>query len=427
MNKILERKNAVWNIVGASANAFNSLFFVIIATRINGAEEAGIFSFGFATACILYFLGSYIVRAYHVTDNSGVFKDTDYIYNRVITCVIMLLVSLAFIVVNGYNMLKSAIVFALCLFKCVEAFSEVLYGIMQRAGKLYKVGFSMAVKAVLSVVCFLTVDLISKQLFLACVTIVSVNIIFILSYDLPNVIKIGVIKQKFSVSKNILLFRNGFFAFVITVLGSYMVNSSRYAIDGLLSDTYQTIYGIIILPASVMSLLGQYIIQPCLTTISDNVKSMNYTALKKIVGFILLCMVGIGVFAFIVAVFLEVPVLELVFGLSLKKYKSDILIIMIGSIMYGLETVVSYILISFRKTGIQALLFSIVSLVAVILSYNLVSSYGIRGASLTYIITMTALAIMFVAVLCIYMRKFKLEWSKIKEEKNEGFSNCSGL
>ena len=132
-------------------------------------------------------------------------------------------------------------------------------------------------------------------------------------------------------------------------------------------------------------------------------------------------------FAFIVAVFLEVPVLELVFGLSLKKYKSDILIIMIGSIMYGLETVVSYILISFRKTGIQALLFSIVSLVAVILSYNLVSSYGIRGASLTYIITMTALAIMFVAVLCIYMRKFKLEWSKIKEEKNEGFNNCSGL
>ena len=30
------RKNFIWNVLGTGLNAFNSLFFMIIVTRING-------------------------------------------------------------------------------------------------------------------------------------------------------------------------------------------------------------------------------------------------------------------------------------------------------------------------------------------------------------------------------------------------------
>ena len=34
------RKNFIWNILGTGFNAFNSLFFMIAVTRINGVDNA---------------------------------------------------------------------------------------------------------------------------------------------------------------------------------------------------------------------------------------------------------------------------------------------------------------------------------------------------------------------------------------------------
>ena len=66
MSKI--KKNVIWNIAGATANAFTSLVFAIIVTRINGLEEAGIFTYAFATSCLFYVIAIYAGRAFQVTD-----------------------------------------------------------------------------------------------------------------------------------------------------------------------------------------------------------------------------------------------------------------------------------------------------------------------------------------------------------------------
>ena len=47
-------KNFIWNSIGTGFNSFNSLFFLILVTRINGLVEAGIFSIAYATSTILY-------------------------------------------------------------------------------------------------------------------------------------------------------------------------------------------------------------------------------------------------------------------------------------------------------------------------------------------------------------------------------------
>ena len=62
------RKNFIWNVLGTGLNAFNSLFFMIIVTRLNGVDQAGIFTIAFSTACIIYFVGVYAGRIYQVTE-----------------------------------------------------------------------------------------------------------------------------------------------------------------------------------------------------------------------------------------------------------------------------------------------------------------------------------------------------------------------
>ena len=158
-----EKKNVIWNIIGASANAFISLLLSIIVTRINGTFDAGIFIYCFATACLLYYIGNYSGRTFQVTDISKENSDTDYIYNRIFTCTIMLIVSILFSLIKRYDLYKASILIILCVYKCIEALAESLYAIVQKRGNLYKVGISMFLKSVLSTIAFLIIDYFTKN------------------------------------------------------------------------------------------------------------------------------------------------------------------------------------------------------------------------------------------------------------------------
>lgn len=410
VEKKKDKKNIIWNIIGATANAFNSLFFAIIVTRINGLNDAGIFTYSFATACLLYIVGVYAGRIFQVTDISKENSDTDYLYHRIITCIAMMLVSIIFVRIKGYDWYKSTIFILLCSFRCLEAFAEVLYGVIQKNGDLYKVGISMFTKAIVAVVVFFMIESITKNLILSCISIILINIVVMLLYDAKNIKKVEHIKTKYSNEAIFRLFRIGFFTFILTFLGNYLINAPRYAIDDMLVNDSQTIFGIIIMPATFMGLLGQYIIQPCLTKISDSIKNGQYKSLIAIVRTLLIIIIVLGGLVTLVAWFLEVPVLELVYGVKLASYFDSMMIIILGSILYSLSTILSALLIAMRKTSYQAIIYALTSVIATVLAYQLVDRIQIQGASITYFITMLIVAVAFFIYTIRNIKKYKREW-----------------
>ena len=126
MEKIKKNKNIIWNMIGATTNAFNSLLFTIIVTRINGLNDAGIFTYAFATACLLYVIGVYLGRTFQVTDIDEKNTNSNYVYNKITTCALMILVSILFVLIKGYDIYKSAVIIVLCGFKSIEALSEAI-------------------------------------------------------------------------------------------------------------------------------------------------------------------------------------------------------------------------------------------------------------------------------------------------------------
>ena len=141
MEKELQfRKNFIWNILGTGFNSFNSLFFMIIVTRINGVDEAGIFTIAFSTACILYSIGIYAGRIYQVTELNYKIKDKDFIVNRIITCLSMFIFLILFCAFRNYDLEKSIIFLLLTIYKGLEAFSDVIYAALQKNQKLEFVG-----------------------------------------------------------------------------------------------------------------------------------------------------------------------------------------------------------------------------------------------------------------------------------------------
>ena len=130
-------KNFIWNSLGTGINSFNSLFFLIIVTRVNDIQTAGIFSIAYATATILYTLAMYSGRLCQVTDIKNKITDKDYIVNRTLTCIIMLIGAAGFLLIQQYSGFKTTIFALLAIFKGIEAFSDILYGVMQKNDILF--------------------------------------------------------------------------------------------------------------------------------------------------------------------------------------------------------------------------------------------------------------------------------------------------
>lgn len=203
MEKELQfKKNFIWNTLGTGLNAFNSLFFMIAVTRMNGVDNAGIFTIAFSTACIIYIIGVYAGRIYQVTEPDKTITDKEYIINRVITTISMLILVIIFSLIRGYDIFKSAIFFLLTLYKALEAFSDVIYGVLQKNEKLDIVGKSLFFKSLISVIVFVLVDIITKNMTISIISIILTSLIIILVYDIKKSIRY--IDFKLPVKKKIL-------------------------------------------------------------------------------------------------------------------------------------------------------------------------------------------------------------------------------
>lgn len=404
MDNSISKKNVLWNMIGTTFNAFNSLFFMMIVTRINGLKSSGVFTLAFSLACLLCLIGGYEGRVYQVTDVKNEYSDIEYIIHRAITCVIMIVVVIFYGFIMKYDAYKFIITISLCLMKCFEVFSDVFYGVLQKDDKLYIVGISLFLKSIFSVVSFIVIDLITKNLLVSCLILDLVWLVLFLVYDLPKS-KCIIQKDSYSFSNVLRLFKTGFFSFAILFLSVYLVNAQKYALDGVIEESLQAIFGMILMPATIISLAGQYLLQPILNTMANLYSNGEKKEFNKIVFKALLLIVAFGIVCIIGAYILGIPVLNILYSVHIDDYKLHLLIIIFGAILYSMSTLLSAALTTVRYTFVQFIVFSISSVIAFVISRILIGKFSIYGAAIAYLITMACQFILYVIIYFVIMKK----------------------
>lgn len=412
-NKSNVKKDFIFNTIGTGINAFNSLFFMIIATRINGVSDAGIFTFAFSTAALFQIIGVYSGRIYQITDNTKATNE-DYLVNKVITCVIMFVVSILFILLRGYTGKKMLVILILCIYRTLEAFSEVIYAYFQKNYELYKVGISLVLKNVLGLIVFLTINIFTRNLIYSTLGLVLNYILIMLSYDFKifrnNFIKL----RNINLNNQKKIFSLGFSTFLLSFLLMYIVNIPRYVIDFKMSDASSSIFGILIMPASVVVLIAQFILHPFLMKINDFLIHKDYKNLKKNVMNICLVTSAFGIFATFIAYLIGIPILEFIYGISLKKYLMALIVVLIGATLYGVVSILSNILVAMRIASKQIIISFVVSIFSLFISIYFINSLGVNGACYGYTITMLLDIILYIVLFDTTEKK--LEKGKIKND-----------
>ena len=161
LKKKNRKKDYIWNTLGTTINAFNSLFFLIIVTRINGVNNAGIFSLAFSIGNLLFILGVYCGRVFQVTDNDKSNDDFSYFNLHIITAIMMLLIAVLFSVIRGYPQVKLLAIIGLVVAKALEAIADSFHAVIQKNDELFKVGISLTIRSVLNLLLFTIVAVIT--------------------------------------------------------------------------------------------------------------------------------------------------------------------------------------------------------------------------------------------------------------------------
>lgn len=398
MNNDLTKKNFIWNIIGTSFSAFNSLFLMIIVTRINGVEKAGVFGFAFSFACLFYIIGIYSGRVFQVTDLDETNDSYSYINAHIISCLLMFILAIIFCLIRGYSPFKWIIILLLIVFKMLEAFSETLYAIIQNQNKLYKVGISLFLKAIIGLFAFFTIEYFFKNLIAAIIGLVFVNLLFIIIYDLENT-NLSLKDYNFKLDIILKIFKIGFFTFIFTFLNLYLINLSKYMIDFVSEDDIQTIFSILVMPATIVSMFAQFIFHPIILKVKELIIQNDYRCLLKLTHKVSLIIVAFGTIAVMISYFVGIPILNLIYGINLSEYKILLIIVLIGAIFYSIMTVYSNILTACRKTFIQMVVYLSMSILCTIISIALIRQFSISGAVYSYFITML---LIFISYLFVY-------------------------
>lgn len=382
------KKNTIWNTLGITLNSFNSLFFLIIVNRVNGISAAGVFSFAFSIACLLYVIGIYSGRTYQISDVNEFLNDKEYLVHKCLTCSLMFMFSVIFIFVQNYSVGKNIIIILLCVYKLFEAFSDTFYGYLQKHEELHFVGKSLFFKSIVGIIVFFVVDLITRNVIFSCIILNFNSLLFVAFYDIKKSLKYIDKSQIIRFDRVMKLFRIGFSVFAFSFLSVYIVNLQKYIIDFTLQDRFQTIFGIIVMPGTVMSLCGQYIISPLITNIISCYNEKRFYDLKKIVNKMTFILIVLGVFIEIVAYLLGIPVLNFVYGLNLSSYVLDLLLIIFGALCYAVAGIYSQVLITMRKNKLQLYIYILDVIFSLLVSYFLIVNLGIHGATYGYVCTM---------------------------------------
>lgn len=404
------KKNFLWNMIGTTLNSFNSMFFMIIITRINGTEDAGLYTLVFSIVCLLYNIGIYAGRTFQVTDQTNRYNDTEYVIHRMMTVSLMFVVAAGYCAIKKFDPFRFALTMLLTVMKCLEAGTDVLYGLMQKNDELYKSGISLTIKSIGSLLAVLVINLLFQNLLLSFIFVDVICFIVTILYDIPSTKQF--LSKEYSIKKSLNLFREGFYAFAYFFLNVYLSNASKYALDGKVSSSQQAMFGIVLMPATLINLCAIYLLQPYINRLgllySENRIVDFKQSVKKIIVYILL----FGIICLTGATLIGVPVLNVVYNVDLSEYLSSLQLIIIGATLIAIVTVLSTALTTFRNTKTQFVIYVIVSLAILAISGTLVDQFGVLGATYTYLLSTILQFILYVLAYKKEMKQWNITCNK---------------
>lgn len=398
----IDRSTYIWNTVSATVLAMQGPVLQAVVSRTNGATDLGIISIAFSVATLMMYVGQYGIRRFQASDVKEEFSFEEYHGMRIITCMGLVIASLAYclygLAFNGYSDLKFGVIFMVCMLKMIMAYSDVYHGNMQQKGRFDVAAKATAIRYTAELIIFCAMLVITRKLLLSAVVCVSSSVVMmgLLSMNAGRHY-CKTLKPAFRKSALKGLFIEGFPLFISMFLNTYVSNAPRYAIDAYLNDDVQAVFSCIFMPVFVVQVVAQFIFNPVIASYAhlwlEKTKE-SYNAFISRIKRMCVAVLGLEVLALVIAATIGIPVLSAVFGLDLSDYKKELIIVMIGGAPLAYSVYFSTVIAIIRAQKSLIACYGVTSIMAILLSKSFVAKGGVTGAAWMYVLLMGVLAVL---------------------------------
>lgn len=407
----LERQDAgnfLWNAVGGVLNAGQSVFLLIVITRVCGLEAAGIFSIAFATGNLFLYLGNYGVRNYQVSDLSEKYSFHDYLRHRLCTVLLMLAAAAVYTAwsakTGNYSHYKTACVLAMCACKAVDCLEEVFEGRYQQKGRLDRSGKLVTFRLLVSIGGMIAVLLVTRDLLTAVwwgvFLAAAASALIIWRYRETAALE----RTAFSFSGIVGLMRECFPVCAANFLSFYLINEPKYAIDAAMDETAQACYNFIAMPVFVIQLLNMFLYQPMLIRMTASWENGRKKEFLGYFGRICGALALISAPILLAAWILGIPVLSWLYATDLSALRTELLLIMTGGIFLAFNGFYCAVLTIMRKQREIPLTYLAGAVLSLVSTPVMVRESGIVGAVLSFVLVMAAVTVLLTAQFAFALR-----------------------
>lgn len=400
-----EKSLFLWNMIGSTIYAMASMILTYLTIRIIGESEGGIFAIALTLAQMFIYIAYYEMRNFQVTDNKNKYIFSEYHAVKVISCILMMAVSAGYVWMKQYDTYKAGIIMLVCLYRMLDGYADVFEAEFHTRGRLDLAGKSMAFRTILSVGMYFLILAFCKNLWYALTGAIVTGILGILIFDIWIFDSVGSIKIRYDKKAFWGILRDCFPLFLGMFLWTYLLSASRIAVDNVLSSEYQAYYQVLFLPVSVINLLAGFLIRPNLIKLTElhakNRKKEFWRVIVRMAavlcGFTIICMAG--------AYVCGIPILSIIISSDLSPYKMMFVFLIFAGGFNAIAYLLYFVLTIFRNQTAIVLGYGLASVVALLISINMVDKWGLWGASWSYLISILVLIIVF--VVCIIREEKK--------------------
>lgn len=408
-----EKEIYIWNILGSLANAGLSVIILMVVTRTLDNQKADIFSIAWAISQLMATIGCYQIRVLQATDVEEKFTFRQYFEFRIVTIVAMMICSCIYVYIKHYTAYKAIIIIIICGYRAVDSLADVFEGWFQQKERLDLAGRALFIRVIIAIVgggiCLVGMhDLLALSLML-----VFIYVVGLLLYDIRYYNKLKVLeKQKENQNNKWLqgLLVAGTPLFVNAYLLMDIMNTPKIVIDaaimnGGLQNGSQTIFNILFMPASVLT-LAYIVFRPLLTKMAIEWTMGRIKNFLKIIGSIMCCLLGMSILIIGGSALLGIPVLSVLYAIDLTMYKRELLMIILGGCFCTFSYVLDNALVVIRKQYLLVCAYVVSWVYVKIFAHTFVDKWGIMGAAIVYT---TSMILFFATTLLIFVICLKKE------------------
>lgn len=393
MSKALVANNILWNTIGNIFYLGCQWLLSVVVVRISGSYvDAGVLTLAISITNIFATLAAFSVRNYQVSDLSEKYSQSDYIAHRIITCATAVVLCTLFTLISGYRLGVALSIIAYMLMRTVEAFADVVHGILQKKWRLDIVGRSCIYRGVILIASFALVYKVLGQLSIALLIMSILTAAIFLLYDFWTVRKLTDISFRFNKRNFLNLSRDCLPVLGYSLFLNSIVLTARFFIERYHGEEMLGYYGSVSTIAVIVQTASNLILTPLNGTISEYYAHGRRKEILRLSGKVILLLAALTGIALAGASLLGEFALMLLFGETIRAYAYLLIPTILASCLTGLVWFLGMLLTIMRQMKALIIGVALGFVACAALSIALIPELAFEGANIAVITAFTVTA-----------------------------------